>query len=205
MSRKAPAVVLITMMLPVMGTLTTSTSAQNQTGTSVGVTCAYFSGSPFGTEVLNVEIEGLSSSPVTRGMPCAAAARVLMDLGFAFVEMGPRLEGDFNGNGAVDAADYVVWRKRSGSPRPRPSTTVITACAHFNGPAISTELIGVDHAGPQQPPFVTGKSCAAAFGDLTAQGFEPLYKGPRVALDINGDSNVDAADYVVWRCQFGCP
>ncbi|HJQ78705.1 MAG TPA: PEP-CTERM sorting domain-containing protein, partial [Lacipirellulaceae bacterium] len=25
------------------------------------------------------------------------------------------LEGDFNGNGIVDAADYVVWRKTDGS------------------------------------------------------------------------------------------
>ena len=187
------------MTLPVIGMLTASTSlqSQSQTGTSAGVTCAYFSGSPFGTEVLNVETSGLSPLPVTRGMSCAAAARVLMDRGFAFVEMGPSVEGDYDHNGIVDAADYVVWRR--GSARPKPSTTVITACAHFNSPAVGTELIGVEHDGPQPPPFVAGKSCAAAFSALIDQGFVSLYKGPRVVLDINSDGTVDAADYVVWR------
>jgi hypothetical protein len=28
----------------------------------------------------------------------------------------PDAAGDFNGDGVVNAADYVVWRKRSGSP-----------------------------------------------------------------------------------------
>ena len=27
----------------------------------------------------------------------------------------PGLPGDYNGNGVVDAADYVVWRKRGGT------------------------------------------------------------------------------------------
>jgi hypothetical protein len=30
--------------------------------------------------------------------------------------MGGGLTGDYNGDGSVDAADYVVWRKRDGSP-----------------------------------------------------------------------------------------
>ena len=29
--------------------------------------------------------------------------------------VGPPLEGDFNGDGSVDAADYVVWRKGLGT------------------------------------------------------------------------------------------
>jgi hypothetical protein len=36
---------------------------------------------------------------------------------FRLVSLLPEtLPGDFNGDGAVDAADYVVWRKRAGSP-----------------------------------------------------------------------------------------
>ena len=30
----------------------------------------------------------------------------------------PALSGDYNGNGVVDAADYVVWRNRLGSNDP---------------------------------------------------------------------------------------
>jgi hypothetical protein len=35
--------------------------------------------------------------------------------GVSYVGVGPTLMGDYNGNGAVDAADYVVWRKTDGS------------------------------------------------------------------------------------------
>jgi hypothetical protein len=30
--------------------------------------------------------------------------------------VGPGLAGDFNRDGAIDAADYVVWRKNIGAP-----------------------------------------------------------------------------------------
>jgi hypothetical protein len=43
-----------------------------------------------------------------------------------YVTPGP-LAGDFNGNGTVDAADYVVWRKTLGS------TTVLDADGDDNG------------------------------------------------------------------------
>jgi hypothetical protein len=38
-----------------------------------------------------------------------------------FLAVTPQLPGDFNANGAVDAADYVVWRKTSGQSGVRPA------------------------------------------------------------------------------------
>jgi hypothetical protein len=43
-----------------------------------------------------------------------------------YITPGP-LAGDYNGNGTVDAADYVVWRKTLGS------TTVLAADGDDNG------------------------------------------------------------------------
>jgi hypothetical protein len=37
---------------------------------------------------------------------------------FTFVIPPPAVPGDYNGNGAVDAADYVVWRKTDGTATP---------------------------------------------------------------------------------------
>jgi hypothetical protein len=36
--------------------------------------------------------------------------------GFVAGDVTPTLPGDYNGDGAVDGADYVVWRKNDGSP-----------------------------------------------------------------------------------------
>ncbi|HJQ81206.1 MAG TPA: hypothetical protein VJ828_14695, partial [Lacipirellulaceae bacterium] len=38
-----------------------------------------------------------------------------------FLAVTPKLAGDYNANGAVDAADYVVWRKTSGQSGVRPA------------------------------------------------------------------------------------
>jgi hypothetical protein len=38
----------------------------------------------------------------------------LDDIGWTVVPNGP--DGDYNGNGIVDSADYVVWRKSNGTP-----------------------------------------------------------------------------------------
>jgi hypothetical protein len=42
--------------------------------------------------------------------------RALVDVGWSVVPGA--LNGDYNGNGTVDAADYVVWRKSIGTPQP---------------------------------------------------------------------------------------
>lgn len=199
MSRRWAAFSSATIVL--MATLATGATLQNQTGTSAGVGCAYLSGSDFRTLVLTVETDGPQAPPVTRGMSCAAATTVLTDRGFGFVEMGSFEEQDFDGNGMVDAADYVVWR--NGFRNGIRNTTVITACAHFSGPEFSTELIGVEHDGPQQPPRITGMSCAAAFNALINRGFVLLYEGPTAVLDLNSDGVADSEDYAVWRANFG--
>jgi hypothetical protein len=46
---------------------------------------------------------------------------------FLFAPPGEELEGDYNGNGVVDAADYTVWRDTEGS------TTTLDADGSGNG------------------------------------------------------------------------
>jgi hypothetical protein len=45
-----------------------------------------------------------------------AATQAGLSLQFALAQGLVSVEGDYNGNGTVDAADYVVWRKTDGSP-----------------------------------------------------------------------------------------
>jgi hypothetical protein len=52
-----------------------------------------------------------------------------------FDAVAPELPGDFNDDGNVDAADYVVWRKRNGTNNPLPNDNglgVPIGSAHFN-------------------------------------------------------------------------
>jgi len=48
--------------------------------------------------------------------PGLAWAIVYTGVGVFLSVQGPGLPGDYNNNGTVDAADYVVWRKTGGSP-----------------------------------------------------------------------------------------
>jgi hypothetical protein len=51
-----------------------------------------------------------------RGAPFARVHGGRIDIGaFELQQVGPTLPGDYNQNGTVDAADYVVWRKTLGT------------------------------------------------------------------------------------------
>jgi hypothetical protein len=50
----------------------------------------------------------------TRKRLTALDAAALDDIGWDLATIPPQLYGDYNNNGKVDAADYVVWRKRLG-------------------------------------------------------------------------------------------
>jgi hypothetical protein len=198
--RLSAAVPIATFVLVVVMLTTGARALQSEAAASAGVGCAYLSDSGFSTLVVSVESTGLDDPPVTRGMSCAAAVKELMDRGFGFVALGPEVAGDYNQNGIVDAADYVMWRQATtGRRQSRPGTIVITACTHFNGAEPRTELTGVESAGTRQPPVITGLTCAAAVNALMDRGFVQVYKGPTVSGDFDGDGDVDGRDFLAWR------
>src|SRR5262249_23510179 len=47
-------------------------------------------------------------------MPVSAGDIIVMDV-IGYDANGPLVTGDFNGDGVVDAADYVLWRKANGT------------------------------------------------------------------------------------------
>src|SRR5262249_22978736 len=63
----------------------------------------------------NVPISGSVGASILT----ADADQTFRGLAFApFNSVSPGLTGDYNGNGQVDAADYVLWRKFSGTTTP---------------------------------------------------------------------------------------
>jgi hypothetical protein len=80
---------------------------------------------------------------------------------------------DYNHNGTVDAADYVVWRDTFGS------TTLLDADGNNNG-----MIDQGDH-------------------DVWKAQFGSMPGGGAAGADYNHNGTVDAADYVVWRDTFG--
>lgn len=62
---------------------------------------------------------GIGDAPVAPGMGSAFADAYIQVIDPAET----RLQGDYNDNGVVDAADYVVWRKSSGSTDTLPNDT----------------------------------------------------------------------------------
>ena len=57
------------------------------------------------------------------------------------------LDGDYNHDGSVDAADYVVWRKELGSPE-----AYNLWCAHFGEPGGGSGAIALDSSGVDSSP-----------------------------------------------------
>ena len=81
---------------------------------------------------------------------------------------------DYNGDGKVDAGDYVVWRKN-------------------NGRSLALELALI----PNPLPGDGDRD-----GDVDQDDYNFMranFGTTNPAADYNGDGNVDAADYVVWR------
>ena len=80
---------------------------------TVIVQCVYYSAgpsSPFRTEVKGVEVSGRSDPGIETGGLCSDVVSRLASLGLVIVH-STSVSGDFNGDGTVEAADYVVWRK----------------------------------------------------------------------------------------------
>jgi hypothetical protein len=90
---------------------------------------------------------------------------------------GPALPGDYNLNGVVDAADYVLWRKALGSSVPQ----------YSGADGDGDEMIGEGDYGVWR----------ANFGNALPP------PGPELPGDYNLNSVVDAADYVLWRKALG--
>ena len=100
-------------------------AAQSTAEVIVIVHCVYYSAttsSPFKTEVKGIEASGRDDDPVTPGIPCSDMASRLATLGFAILN-STSVTADYNGDGTVDAADYVVWRKSIG---PAPTATELS-------------------------------------------------------------------------------
>jgi hypothetical protein len=79
---------------------------------------------PGGAELLHVHYvddQGLGGPPLAPGIAGVSAARQIGTLDATFDNVSatavpePRLVGDYNQNGTVDAADYVVWRTGLGT------------------------------------------------------------------------------------------
>lgn len=80
-----------------------------------GVKKIVIGGSATGTIPSGMIQYGAYDAPVSVGIPTGADADAMI-----VVSGGPPLPGDYNGNGIVDAADYVVWRKNVGQSNTLP-------------------------------------------------------------------------------------
>ncbi len=67
--------------------------------------------------------------------PLAPAADLEVDFDNVRLSFAPSLDGDFNFDGAIDAADYTVWRDTLGS------TSILSADANQNGVVDSEDYL----------------------------------------------------------------
>jgi hypothetical protein len=89
------------------------------------------------------------------------------------------ISGDYNFNGAVDAADYTVWRNTLGH-------------TGFG--------LAADSTGPSGMPDGTVSHLDY---DEWKENFRLTLVPPEVAGDFNRNGTVDAADYTIWRNTLG--
>jgi hypothetical protein len=83
--------------------------------------------------------------------------------------------------------------------RVKEGTTLIVKCV-ASGPGLSTRVAGVEVAGQRPPSVDPEMSCAEAFNALANAGFKLVHSWQGAAA---ADGSVDAADYTVWRSNFG--
>lgn len=76
-----------------------------------------------------------------------------------YIGTAPGLTGDYNGNGIVDAADYVVWRK-TGINGPTGYNTWRT---NFGKPGGSGSVAGIQAAVPEPTTLVLLMFAAAGW------------------------------------------
>jgi hypothetical protein len=99
----------------------------------------------------------------------------------------PGLPGDYNRNGAVDAADYVVWRKTQGT------TVTPSTGADGNGDgAVDQDDYGEwrEHFGQTSPPSAAGNATiAAAESNLSSLQVSDA----KLAVELRGASEIQRA------------
>ena len=116
-----PRLSLYTFAALILGVITCSTyaprlAAQSTSEVIVIVHCVYYSAtstSPFKAEVKGIDVSGRADGPVPPDTACSDMTSRLATLGFAILN-STSVTGDYNSDGIVDAADYVVWRKNVG-------------------------------------------------------------------------------------------
>jgi len=89
------------------------------------VHCVYYSttaSNSFKAEVKGIDVSGREDGPVPPGTACSDMASRLATLGFTILN-STSVTGDYNADGTVDAADYVLWRKNIG---PAPTATELS-------------------------------------------------------------------------------
>jgi hypothetical protein len=89
------------------------------------------------------------------------------------------LDGDYNGDDIVDAADYVVWRRLHGQ----------------TGTGLPADGTGPNGMPDDVVDELDYNFWSAHFGSMLSGSASPG--------DYNGDNVVDAADYVEWRRSLG--
>ncbi|MEX0642389.1 MAG: hypothetical protein WD468_06795 [Pirellulales bacterium] len=110
----------------------------------------------------------------------------------------PGLIGDYNNNGTVDAADFVLWREYLTQnvtlPNRDPANSGVIAASDFNS---------------WKSNFGFTESAASSMLEIINEATVPnaVTSGVPigVACDYNENGVCDAADYVVWRNHLGEP
>ena len=109
---------------------------------------------------------GRSGTFGTQTLPALANSNLewLVNYGATSLTISVGLKGDFNGNGVVDGADYVVWRKTSGSPAQYSvwrSHFGITASGSGSGSSSSVSFAAVPEPGTLA---LLAMTCVPLFG-----------------------------------------
>lgn len=135
------------------------------------------------------------------------------DVWKSFVDIGadqfvaPRLPGDGNGDGKVDAADYVVLRNNWGRTSP---ARLGRADGDYTFDGIvdfaDWRLWATHYGGKDSPADGNGDGIVdLADYDVLSDNFYRTSAPPLTAADgdYNLDGVVDSADYAVWRAHYG--
>lgn len=133
-------------------------------------------------------------------------AAVRIDMGaFELQPILPAASGDYNHNGVVDAADYIIWRRTLGT------SIAATTGADGSGNGVVDQAdydiwrahFGITAIVPPSGDYnlngvVDGADYVVWRKTLGTSGL-PVYSG----ADGSGNGTIDQADYNVWRAHFG--
>jgi hypothetical protein len=146
-------------------------------------------------------------APYGRVLNGDAAGNADIDMGaFEFQAAGPALLGDYNQNGVVDAADYVVWRKSLGANVP----AFLGADGNGNGTVDEPDYIvwnanfgrglanGVSVAIPDTTNPLASAIGQSTASEIVAHQVTPLTDNVRLAVPVAADSDLRAAAIARW-------